>query len=74
MQLTQSLLSISCDTTVPYPFLGDMQPLARAAFYSACAIVNVILFEIANAIHLVFDKQRGHDVHRAKKQAEGKSE
>ncbi|KAK9898777.1 hypothetical protein P389DRAFT_193797 [Cystobasidium minutum MCA 4210] len=58
----------------PYPFLGDMQPLARAAFYSACAIVNVVLFEIANAIHLLFDRQRGHDVHRAKKQAEGKAE
>lgn len=67
--------SINIDPlSVPYPFLGDMQPLHRAAFYSVCAIVNVLLFEIANAIHFTFDKQRGHDVRRAKKQAEGKSE
>lgn len=58
----------------PYPFLGDMQPLHRAVFYSACAVVNVMLFKIANGIHLVVDRQRGNDVQRAIDQADGKSQ
>lgn len=45
----------------------------RAAFYAACSVVNVILFELANGIHFVVDNQRGQNVHQAKKQADGKS-
>lgn len=69
--LTRPANSLS---TVPYPFLGDMQPLHRAVFYSACAVVNVMLFKIANGIHLVVDRQRGNDVQRAIDQADGKSQ